>query len=236
MATYTEKLSFIEKAGYSLGDLAANLVFQTLVTFVAYYYTNVYQLQLGTASLIIAVSGFLGGVAFSPIMGVIADRTRTRWGRYRPWILWTSIPFAISILLTFTTPNFSYNGKVIYAFVTFLLLTALYTANNLPYSSLSGVLTGNMSERNSLSSYRFVAVMIAQFIIQVLLLPLVLVVGNGDKAAGFEKIMMFFAITSLICFLVTFFVTRERVIQQKDQASSVKQDLTDLLNNKPWLV
>lgn len=236
MTNPTERLSFIEKAGYSLGDLAANLVFQTLVTFIAYYYTNVYKLELGTASLIIATGGFVGGVLFSPVMGIIADRTRTRWGRYRPWVLWTSLPFAAAILLTFSTPNFSYNAKVVYAFITFLLLTTLYTANNLPYSSLSGVLTGSMAERNSLSSYRFVAVMVAQFIIQVLLLPLVMVLGNGDKAVGFERIMLVFSIVAVICFIISFLVTRERVIEKKSEESSIKQDLGDLLNNKPWLV
>lgn len=231
------KLTFIEKAGYSLGDLAANLVFQTLVTFVAYYYTAVYLLEPGTASMVIAIGGFLGGVLFSPIMGFIADRTRTRWGRYRPWILWTSIPFAVSILLTFTTPNLGYDGKVIYAFITFFALSALYTANNLPYSSLSGVLTGNMKERNSLSSYRFIAVMLAQFIIQVLLLPLVLILGEGDKAAGFEKIMMFFAIASVVCFVITFLVTKERVVEQNIGIQrTIRDDVIDLMNNKPWLV
>ena len=234
--TQTEKLSVVEKVGYSLGDLAANLVFQTLVTFIAYYYTDVYKLEPSTAQWVIGTCGILGGVLFSPIMGIIADRTRTRWGRYRPWILWTTPPFAVMILLTFTTPDFSYNGKVIYAFVTYLALVTLYTANNLPYASLSGVLTGNMSERNSLSAYRFFAVMVAQFIIQVLLRPIVLVLGDGDEAVGFEKIMMFFAIISVVCLLITFFTTRERVIEHSSESSSIGDDLRDLVKNKPWII
>src|SRR5690606_11616709 len=205
MNIQSQKLSVTEKVGYSLGDLAANLVFQTLVTFIAYYYTDVYGLEPGQAQWVIATCGIIGGVLFSPIMGMIADRTYTRWGRYRPWIMWTSIPFGVLILLTFTTPDLSGDAKVAYAFVTYLLLVTLYTANNLPYSSLSGVLTGNMSERNSLSAYRFVAVMVAQFIIQVLLRPLVLVMGDGDEAVGFEKVMMIFAVAAVICFFITFF-------------------------------
>src|SRR5690606_30320836 len=122
------------------------------------------------------------GALFTPVMGIIADRTNTRWGKFRPWVLWTAIPFGALALLAFSTPNFDDNGKVIYAFVTYILLLLVYSANNLPYSALSGVLTGSMSDRNSLSSYRFVAVMVAQFIIQVLLLPLVLIMGDGDKA------------------------------------------------------
>ena len=236
MSEANQKLTVVEKVGYSLGDLAANLVFQTLVTFIAYYYTDVYKLKPSSAQWVISTCGILGGVFFSPIMGIIADRTRTRWGRYRPWILWTSIPFAAMIFLTFTTPDISYNAKVAYAFVTYLLLVSLYTANNLPYSSLSGVLTGSMKERNSLSSYRFVAVMVAQFVIQVLLRPLVLVLGDGDEAAGFEKIMMIFAVISVIFFVITFFTTRERVIENQTSINSIGDDLTDLLRNKPWVI
>lgn len=237
MTTITsEKLSVVEKTGYSLGDLAANLVFQTLVTFIAYYYTDVYKLEASAAQWVIGFCGILGGVVFSPIMGMIADRTRTRWGRYRPWVLWTSVPFGVMILLTFTTPNFSENGKLIYAFFTYLFLVTLYTANNLPYSSLSGVLTGKMSERNSLSSYRFVAVMVAQFIIQVLLRPLVLLLGDGNEAVGFEKIMMFFAVVSVIFFLITFLTTRERVIEKQSESSTIKEDFGDLIKNKPWII
>src|SRR5690606_9225984 len=113
--------------------------------------------------------GGMIGALFTPVMGIIADRTNTRWGKFRPWVLWTSVPFGALALLAFSTPDLSENGKIIYAFVTYILLLLIYSANNLPYSALSGVLTGSMSDRNSLSSYRFVAVMVAQFIIQVLL-------------------------------------------------------------------
>lgn len=236
MDNHSHVLTVKEKVGYSLGDLAANLVFQTLVTFIAYYYTDVYKLEASTAQWVIATCGILGGVLFAPVMGMIADRTRTRWGRYRPWILWTSVPFGVMVLLTFTTPDMSYNAKVVYAFATYLCLMLLYTANNLPYSSLSGVLTGKMTERNSLSSYRFVAVMVAQFIVQVLLRPLVLVLGGGDEAVGFEKIMTIFAVAGVICFLITFWTTRERVIEKKSENSTIAQDLGDLLKNVPWII
>ena len=190
MKSTAQKLSVLEKIGYSLGDLAANLIFQTLMTFLAYFYTDVYKIPAGKASIIILVGGVFGAF-FNIIMGAIADRTKTRWGKFRPWILWTSVPFGVIALLAFSTPDFSENGKVIYALITYFLLVIIYSANNLPYSALSGVITGDMKQRNSLSSYRFVAVMIAQFIIQSLLLPLVLSVGHGDKAVGFEKVMRF---------------------------------------------
>ncbi len=231
-----QRLSVTEKIGYSLGDFAANLVFQTLVTYIAFFYTDVYQLDNVTASSVIFWCGILGGVVFSPVMGMIADRTHTRWGKYRPWVMWTAVPFGIAIFLCFTVPGFGDTGKVIYAFGTYLLLVSLYTANNLPYAALSGVLTGNMAERNSLSAYRFAAVMIAQFIIQVLLLPLILMAGDGDKAAGFELLMSVFAVAGVICFFITFFTTRERVVPQQEEHSKVMEDLGDLLRNRPWLV
>lgn len=236
MTTTTERLSVGEKIGYSLGDLAANLIFQTFITFLAFFYTDIYKIPAGTASAIIFWGGVFGGVIFNPIMGLIADRTNTRWGKFRPWVLWTAVPFGVFSLLAFSTPNLGEQGKIYYAAITYTLLVTIYAANNLPYAALSGVLTGNMSERNSLSSYRFVAVMIAQFVIQVLLLPLVLALGDGDQAEGFRKTMLIFAIIGTIFFIITFFTTRERIVPTAAQKSTVKQDLVDLFRNKPWLL
>ncbi|HKE95643.1 MAG TPA: MFS transporter [Povalibacter sp.] len=231
-----ERLTIREKVGYSLGDLAANLIFQTFITFLSFFYTDVFKIPAGTASTIIFAGGFIGGVIFNPIMGLIADRTSTRWGKFRPWVLWTAVPFGVLSLLAFTTPDLGPQGKVYYAAITYTLLVIIYAANNLPYAALSGVLTGNMSERNSLSSYRFVAVMVAQFIIQVLLLPLVLMLGHGDKAVGFQKAMMFFAIVGTIFFVITFLTTKERIVPSPEQKSTVREDLTDLFTNKPWIM
>lgn len=235
MNSESHKLSVIEKIGYSLGDLAANLIFQTLMTFLAYFYTDVYKIPAGAASIIIFIGGFLGAF-FNILMGIIADRTNTRWGKFRPWVLWTSIPFGIISLLAFSTPDFGETGKIIYALITYFLLVIVYSASNLPYSALSGVITGDMKERNSLSSYRFVAVMVAQFIIQSLLLPLALSLGHGNKAVGFEKVMLFFAIVGVICLVITFLTTKERIVPVTEEKSSIKQDLTDLSRNKPWVI
>ncbi|HTQ37207.1 MAG TPA: MFS transporter [Steroidobacteraceae bacterium] len=229
-----QRLSVTEKIGYSLGDLAANLIFQTLVTFLAFFYTDVYRIPAETAQWVILVVGLLGAFVFTPLMGLIADRTRTRWGKFRPWILWTAIPFGVFALLAFSTPDLGEHAKVIYALITYTLLVAVYIANNLPYGALSGVITGSMAQRNSMSSYRFVAVMIAQFVIQVLLLPLVLILGGGDKAVGFENAMALFAAVGTVFFLITFFTTKERVVPTAQQRSTVGQDLADLLENRPW--
>lgn len=228
-------LETTEKIGYALGDLAANLIFQTLLTFLAFFYTDVYQISPNAAASIIFMGGLVGA-CFNPLMGIIADRTSTRWGKFRPWILWTSVPFGLVAILAFSTPDLGERGKYIYALLTYILLMLVYSANNLPYSALSGVLTGSMADRNSLSSYRFVAVLVAQLVIQVLLLPLVLILGAGDKVAGFQTVMMFFAVAGTICFLITFFTTRERIVPAPSQRSSIRQDVADLLRNRPWVV
>jgi GPH family glycoside/pentoside/hexuronide:cation symporter len=232
----SQKLSVLEKTGYSLGDLAANLVFQTLVTYLAYFYTDIYGLKAGDASVIIGTVGLIAAFAFNPIIAAIADRTRSRWGKFRPWILFTSIPLGVIALLAFSTPDFAYKGKVIYAVITYTLLLLLYAANNLPYGALSGVITGDMKERNSMSAYRFVAVMFAQFFVQVFMLPIIIAAGGGDKAVGIEKVMTWLAIIGTIMLIITFLTTRERIVPTPEQKSTLGQDLKDLGKNKPWVI
>ncbi len=234
--TRTDRLSVTEKVGYSLGDLAANLIFQTLMTFLAFFYTDIYGIPAGTAATIIFVVGMAGAFLFTPLVAVLADRTSTRWGKFRPWVLWTAVPFGVLALLAFTTPDLGPQGKVFYAATTYTLLVLVYAANNLPYAALSGVLTGNMAERNSLSAYRFVAVMVAQLVVQALLLPLVLILGDGDRVQGFQNTMLLFAVVGTVFMIITFLTTRERVVPAPGQKSSIGQDVTDLVANRPWLV
>lgn len=236
MATTSQRISVFEKIGYSLGDLAANLVFQTLITYLAYFYTDIYGLKSTDASIIMLVVGLTAAFIFNPIIGVLADRTNSKWGKFRPWILYTAIPLGVVALLAFSTPDFSYKGKLIYAAVTYSLLLMLYASSNLPYSALSGVITGDMGERNSISSYRFVAVMFAQFFVQVFMLPIIIYAGGGDKAAGIETVMTWMAIVGTVMLLITFFTTRERIVPSVEQKSSIKDDLSDLMGNKPWLI
>ena len=236
MTSYSEKLSIREKIGYSLGDLAANLVFQTLMTYLAYFYTDIYGLDANDATAIIFTVGTIAAFGFNPIVGAIADRTNSKWGKFRPWILWTAIPLGIVSVLAFSTPNFEYQGKVVYAVITYTLLLLLYAASNLPYSALSGVITGDMKERNSISSYRFVAVMFAQFFVQVFMLPIIIYAGEGDKAVGIEIVMTWLAIIGTIMLLITFITTKERIVPKLEQKSSVKEDLLDLIKNKPWVI
>lgn len=240
MITTSQKLSVGEKIGYSLGDLAANLVFQTLVTWIAYYYLNIYGLKAEHASMLTLIVGLVAAFVFNPVMGAIADRTKSRWGKFRPWILWTAIPLGVVSLLAFKTPSFDYQGKIIYAVITYSLLLLLYAANNLPYSALSGVITGNMEERNSMSSYRFVAVMFAQFFVQVFMYNFIIKAGGGTsieaKAIGISKVMTVLAIIGTIMLIICFLSTKERIVPKPEQKSSVKEDLADLVKNKPWII
>ena len=236
MKSTSEKLSIIEKIGYSLGDLAANLVFQTLMTYLAYFYTDIYKLDANDATAIMFTVGTVAAFGFNPIVGAIADRTNSRWGKFRPWILWTAVPLGVVSVLAFSTPDFAYKGKVIYAVITYTLLLLLYAASNLPYSALSGVITGSMKERNSISSYRFVAVMFAQFFVQVFMLPIIIYAGEGDKAVGIEIVMTWLAVIGTIMLLITFLTTRERVVPTEAQKSTVVEDLADLMKNKPWII
>jgi GPH family glycoside/pentoside/hexuronide:cation symporter len=236
MSQTSQKVSVLEKIGYSLGDLAANLVFQTLITYLAYFYTDIYGLKNTDASIIMLSVGLVAAFIFNPIIGLLADRTNSRWGKFRPWILFTAIPLGVIALLAFSTPDFSYKGKLIYAAVTYTLLLLMYASSNLPYAALSGVLTGDMGERNSISSYRFVAVMFAQFFVQVFMLPIIEYAGKGDKAVGIEAVMTWLAAIGTIMLLITFLTTRERIIPRLEQKSSIKDDLSDLSKNRPWLI
>lgn len=175
-----QKLSIKEKVGYSLGDSAANFIFQTVLMFLMFFYTDVFGIPAAVAGTLFLITRIWD--AFNdPMMGAIADRTKTRWGKFRPWVVITAIPFGIVGVLTFTTPDMSTVHKIIYAFVTYNLLMMVYTANNIPYSALMGVLTGDSTERTGLASYRFVFAMLATLAIQTLTIPLVDKLGVDNQ-------------------------------------------------------
>lgn len=234
---FHQKLSFVEKAGYSGGDAAANFVFMTMVLFQLNFYTDVFGLSAGAAAAILLWPR-LWDALFDPIMGILADRTRTRWGRFRPWVIWTAIPWAVVMVLAYTTPKgWSYAALLAYAAITNTLLMTLYSMNNMPYSALGGVMTGDVNERTKLNSYRFVAVNIAQFIVGGFTLPLVAKFAVGhDRAHGWQMTMTLWAVLCLVLFVITFLTTKERVQPVNEEKSSPKQDFMDLLKNGPWKV
>jgi len=234
MAQGTERLSVREKVGYGIGDAAANFIFQTMVMFQLAFYTDTFGIAAAAAGTLFLVVRVWDAV-FDPVMGVVADRTVTKWGKFRPWILWTAVPFGIMGFLTFTTPPFGAHGKLIYAYVTYIVLMMVYSANNLPYSALSGVMTGDVAERTSLSQYRFVFAMSAQLIVQGLALPMVKFFGGGNDAHGYQVTMGILSALAIVFFFVTFSSTRERILPAPDQKTTVRQDFKDLGKNPPWI-
>ena len=233
-AQHGEKLSVTEKVGYALGDTAANFIFQTMVIFQLAFYTDTFGISAAAAGTLFLVVRVWDAI-FDPIMGVVADGTKTRWGKFRPWILWTAVPFGIMGFLTFATPDLSTGGKLIYAYVTYIILMMVYSANNLPYSALSGVMTGDQAERTSLSQYRFFFAMLAQLAIQGLALPMVNYFGQGNDARGYQWTMGIFSALAVVFFFVTFATTKERILPAPDQKTDIKADFANLLKNGPWL-
>lgn len=234
MSSGIGKLKFSEKFGYGLGDLAANFVFQALMALQLDYYTKTVGLTPAQAGTMFLVVG-LASAVFNPVMGVIADRTSTRWGRFRPWLLWTAVPFGVIGILTFTTPNLSSGAKLIYAWITYLLLRLIYAMNNVPYASLNGVMTDDPNERNSIAQFRQIFANSAGFIVGSLAIPMVAFLGRGNNALGYQLTMGSFLALSIILFLIAFAVTKERIQPAATQKTSVAQDLSDLMKNGPWI-
>ena len=229
-----QKLSFGEKAGYALGDMAANFVFQAMLALQLDFYTHTFGLTAAQAGTLFLVVG-LGVACLNPVMGVIADRTRSKYGKFRPWLLWTAIPFGIIGVLTFTTPDISPMGKIVYAWVTYILLRVIYTVNNVPYASLTAVMTSDPDERTSISSYRQIAANSAGFIVQALAVPLVGILGHGNDARGYQLTMGLLLVVSMIFFIIAFATTKERIQPDPQQKSSLGQDMSDLFSNGPWI-
>ena len=235
MNTIATKLSIREKIGYSLGDTASHFVWDMVGFWLLFFYTDVYGISAAAAGTIMLVARFWD-MAIDPVIGVISDRTNTRWGKFRPYILYGAIPYAVLAILTFTTPNLGEFGKIIYAGATYVLLMTAYAAINLPYSALGAVMTDDTYERAGLNTYRFIAGFTGQFVVTGLALTLAEFFGGGDKAQGFQYTVLLFAVLSLIFFFITFKTTKERVHPPKEQVNSLKEDFGNLFKNKAWIV
>ena len=224
----------LEKAGYSLGDAAANLVYMTIITFQLYFYTNVMGIAAGIAGTILLVGRFWDAF-FDPLIGILADRTNTRWGRFRPWVLWTALPFGMVMVLAYSVPRLSYGSMLVYAVATNILLMSLYSANNTPYSAMTAVMTGDVNERTSLSQYRFVPVVLAQLLVGGFTLPLVARFGQGNAAKGWQTTIGLWASICVACFAITFLSTRERIKPVAHEKVSIRQSLGALRGIGPWI-
>lgn len=229
------KVSIKEKLGFSLGEYSSSVVWQTLMFFLPFFYTDTFGLTAAAVATMFGVVRIFDAFT-DPIMGILADRTNTKWGKFRPYILWLALPYGIGIVLMFSTPAFTDSGKLIYAYITYSFMMLIYTAIMIPYNSLIGVISPSQSERTSVSSYKFVFAYAAGFSVQLLIIPLVERLGVGDAARGYQLTMAIFATISVIFFIIAFASVRERVKPDPDQVTNLKKDLKDLWKNRPWII
>ena len=226
-----------EKIGYSLGDAAANLVFQMMMIYQLKFYTDVFGLEGAIAGTVLLVARIVDAFV-DPAAGILSDKTQTRWGKFRPWVIWTALPFMVFYVLAFYNPGIEDKALVaFYAGVSYVLLMSLYSFNNTPYSSLGGVMTGDIKERTSITSIRFVAATIAQFVVQGLTLPLVHKFGRGsgaDDAQGWLSTITIFAVVGFVFLIVAGFSAKERIAPPASQKMDVKNDLKGLFADVSW--
>lgn len=227
-------LSIREKIGFGMGDAACNMVWGAITMFLTYFYTDIFGLAPALVGTLLLSVRIIDAIT-DPLMGAIADRTKTRWGRFRPYLLWCAIPFAIASVLMYSTPDWSYNAKVIYAVATYSLMSLIYTAVNIPYCALGSVISSNPEDRVSCQSYRFVLAGFATLIVSLTLLPMVDWIGGGDKAKGFQYAMMILSIIALFMFLFAFANIKERIIPVVNTNDNIKNDLRDVWKNDQWV-
>lgn len=224
-----------EKIAYGLGDTASNIIFQTVMLFLTFFYTDIFGISPAVVGTLFLVVRVIDAIT-DPLMGSLTDSTRTRYGSYRPYLLWLAVPFGLISVITFTTPDLTDSGKVIYAFVTYTLLMLVYTAINIPYSALGGVLSREPSERVSIQSYRFVFGMLGGLIVSACTLPLVSWLGKGDNALGYQLTMVLMSALGVALFLICFKFTKERVCASQNKRLNLKQQMTTLWKNGPFKV
>jgi GPH family glycoside/pentoside/hexuronide:cation symporter len=227
-------LSIREKVGYGLGDMASNFYNGFFGIFLLYYYTDVWGISPAAAGTMFLVTKILDAVT-DPAMGLIADRTQTRWGKYRPYLLWMAIPYALLGYLLFLGPDLSEVGKLIFAYVSYSLVMLAFTAINVPYSALLAVIHPKTEEREKATQYRFIFASLGTLTVGAMTKPLVEFLGQGNELTGFRLTIILFAVLSVIFFMITFASTKER-IEPKREGGSIAKDFGVLLNNISWII
>ena len=235
-----QNLTTLEKFGFGLGDTASNIVYQAVINILLYFYTDVYGIEAAAAGTLLLVVRVFDAVT-DPMMGAIADRTRSKHGRYRPWMLWVAIPYGALAVAAFVTPNVDTGTKLVYAYISYALLMTAYTAINVPYSALGGVMTGDSEERGNLQTWRFAMAMVGGFLVTSAVFPLAKILGGGESPEnyrlGFPFAMTVMAIIAVLCFLLCFRFTKEHVPPDPNHAGRKPlDDLKAMLTNSQWVI
>ncbi|WP_312972133.1 glycoside-pentoside-hexuronide family transporter [Atlantibacter sp.] len=227
-------LSVKEKIGYGMGDAASHIVFDNVMLYMMFFYTDIFGIPAGFVGTMFLLARALDAIS-DPAMGLIADRTCSRWGKFRPWVLFGALPFGVVCVFAYSSPDLSMSGKMIYAAVTYTLLTLMYTVVNIPYCALGGVITSDPEQRISLQSWRFVLATLGGMLSTVLMMPLVQLIGGDDKAFGFQGGIAVLAVAAFLMLAFCFFTTKERV-EAPPSTSTMREDLRDILQNDQWRV
>lgn len=235
MTTPSHQIPFSEKLAYSLTEMGANFVWRGMMVFLPIFYTDVFGLTPEDVALLLLISRLGDGVS-DLSMGMIADRVNTRWGKFRPWLLWCGPLVALLTVATFYTPDTGYTGKLIYAYVSYNLCIIAYTALTVPFTSMTGVMSGDSDERTKLTSMRFVFAFGGALLLQGLTTKFVEVLGQGDDAVGYRNTMILFCAVASVCFFITFWKTRERVAPVMSASPKLSTSIRDLLSNRAWFV
>ncbi|MFA9389635.1 MAG: MFS transporter [Prolixibacteraceae bacterium] len=231
-----DRVSLKEKIGYGFGDAASSMFWKIFTFYLAIFYTDVFGISAAAVGTMLLVTR-IWDTANDPIMGIISDRTNTRWGKFRPYLLWISIPFGIVGVLLFTTPDFGATGKLIYAYVTYTLMMMIYTAINVPYASLLGVASSDSNDRTALASYRMVFAFGGSLLVVAIFQPLVDLFKKGMAETGaYQLTMVVVGLLAILFFVLAFSWTRERITPPKSQKNNLKEDFKNLLKNAPWFI
>lgn len=234
-----EKLGIREKIGYGFGDFASSMFWKLFSVYLLFYYTDVFGIAAATVGTMFLITR-IWDTALDPVIGIISDRTETKWGKFRPYLLWVAIPFGLAGILTFTAPSLSAAGKLAYAYGTYTLMMMIYSFINVPYASLMGVMTSNIKERTTLSTFRFIFAFAGSILVLATAEPLVAALSKTpagiDAKKGWQLAMIIYSAIAVVFFYFTFKWTKERIKPPKEQETSLKADVRNLLTNKPWFV
>ncbi|MBB3114155.1 GPH family glycoside/pentoside/hexuronide:cation symporter [Paenibacillus phyllosphaerae] len=234
----TTKLTFKEKFSFGLGDLASNLIWSMISSYLLFFYTDVYLVPVAAIGTLFLISR-VGDALIDPIFGVMVDKTNTKRGKARPYILYLAVPFGVLSILTFSSPQFSDTGKIIYAYATYIVLGIIYSAINIPYGTLMSLMTRDSQEKMQLSSFRIFGMAVGSIAITALTMPLVKAFGGGDQKSGFFWTITLFSIVSVIIFLIVYRNTKEHVTDTESQHHeklSIGAMVKLLVRNQPWVV